>query len=51
MKHLQNQKNNRQKSNGLRQALNHEVNIPECPRHFRTLAPRDNSLSGGQLQR
>jgi hypothetical protein len=28
MKHLQNQTNNRQKSDGLRQALNREVNIP-----------------------
>jgi len=29
MKHLQNQTNNRQKSDGLRQALNREVNIPQ----------------------
>jgi hypothetical protein len=28
MKHLQNQTKNQQKSNGLRQALNREVNIP-----------------------
>jgi hypothetical protein len=28
MKHLQYQTNNRQKSDGLRQALNREVNIP-----------------------
>jgi len=28
MNHLQNQTNNEQKSNGLRQALNREVNIP-----------------------
>jgi hypothetical protein len=34
MKHLQNQTNNRQKSDGLRQALNREVNIPECPPAF-----------------
>jgi len=32
MKHLQNQTNNRKKSDGLRQALNREVNIPGCKR-------------------
>jgi hypothetical protein len=40
MKHLQYQTYNRQKSDGLRQALNREVNIPnahgipECPPAF-----------------
>jgi hypothetical protein len=38
MKHLQNQTNNRQKSDGLRQALNGEVNFPDA-------LDRDNSAS------
>jgi hypothetical protein len=33
MKHLQNQTNTGQKSDGLRQALNGEVNVRERPLH------------------
>jgi hypothetical protein len=33
MNHLQNQTNNRQKPDGLRQALNGEVNVRERPLH------------------
>jgi hypothetical protein len=63
MKHLQNQKNKRQKSNGLRQALNREVNIPECPTAFSDVRGIPNAggipdapgvgqfASGAQLQR
>jgi hypothetical protein len=40
MKHLQNQTNNQQKSSGLRQALNREVNIPGHVRHGTIRAPR-----------